>query len=54
MKIFISYRFTGEDLTELEKFMKQVCSALQQSGHQPLTTFWKNEEYHKTFGLTPH
>lgn len=33
MKIFISYRFTGEDPQELERILGDVCSSLNKIGH---------------------
>ena len=32
-KIFVSYRFTGEDFKELEKVLGDICSALSRLGH---------------------
>jgi len=45
MKISISYRFTGEDIEPLTKFMTNVCNSLKQAGHTTLTTFWKKDEF---------
>jgi len=41
MKIFISYRFTGEDPKELNETMKNICDVLERKEHKVLCTLWK-------------
>ncbi len=41
MNIFLSFRFTGADMAETDKFLGQVCEQLSQAGHDPICTFWK-------------
>lgn len=43
MKIFISYKFTGEDKKELDKIMNIICNSLKKSGHLPYCTLWDKE-----------
>lgn len=40
MKIFISYRFTGEDPKELEETLKHICDLLIKKGHSHYCSFW--------------
>ena len=47
MKIFISYKFTGENLSELGEFMNKVCQSLKKNKHEPLTTFWDKDIFEK-------
>lgn len=39
-RIFISYRFTGEDFSELEKLMQRVCSAIDKAGNENYCSLW--------------
>lgn len=43
MKIFISYRFTGEDLKELDNTLGKIRSVLMEGGHQVFCSFWSEE-----------
>lgn len=40
MKLFLSYRFTGEDPKELEAALTKVKSALEAAGHSVYCSFW--------------
>lgn len=41
--IFVSYKYTGEDKSELGKIMKVICEGLKKKGHNPYCTFWDND-----------
>ena len=41
MKIFLSYRFTGEDPNVLKETIHNICSSLEKSGHGHYCSFWK-------------
>lgn len=43
MKVFISYRYTGEDLTVLEGIMDTISKSLEKAGHSSFSTFNKNK-----------
>ena len=47
MKIFISYRFTGEDPKELKETMKNICDILERKGHNVICTLWKEDIFKK-------
>ena len=47
MKIALSYKFTGEDYSELKKFLDNVCSSLKAAGHEPWGAYTKKEEFDK-------
>jgi len=34
MKFFIAYKVTGENVEELEKTIKTICSAIKEKGHE--------------------
>ena len=40
MKLFLSYRFTGEDPEELEKTLGAIKTALEAEGHSVYCSFW--------------
>jgi nucleoside 2-deoxyribosyltransferase len=42
MKVFISYRYTGEDLIELKGVIDSICSSLKDAGHDSFCSFDKN------------
>lgn len=44
MKIFLSYRFTGEDTKKLKSILKNICSSLEEAGHTYYCSFW-HEDY---------
>jgi nucleoside 2-deoxyribosyltransferase len=44
MKIFISYKYTGEDIPELKLFMKKICDSLGKKNHNFYCTLWEDEE----------
>ena len=43
MKVFISYRFTGEDPKELNDILGKIRGVLIESGHQVFCSFWSEE-----------
>jgi nucleoside 2-deoxyribosyltransferase len=43
MKIFFSYRFTGEDPKKLKGTIKDICASLEQTGHKVSCSFWDTE-----------
>ncbi|MBL8031800.1 MAG: nucleoside 2-deoxyribosyltransferase [Candidatus Doudnabacteria bacterium] len=45
MKIFISFRYTGETYESLVEFFRPVCDVLESAGHQVFCSLWKEEEY---------
>ena len=44
-RIFISYRFTGEDINELKKLMKMVGDTLNKAGHEHYCTVWDSQKF---------
>jgi len=42
MKIFIAYRYTGEDHAELKETLHKLCAALEKAGHSHFCSFWKD------------
>lgn len=42
MKVFLSYRYTGEDLAKLEGVIAQIYSSLERAGHSVFCSFGKN------------
>ena len=47
MKIFLSYKFTGEDPKKLTEFIQNICDSLKKAKHETLTTFWNKKEFEK-------
>jgi nucleoside 2-deoxyribosyltransferase len=47
MKVFLSYRFTGEDPSELKEVLKRLCASLDKSGHDCFCAFWKNDFFNE-------
>ena len=45
MKIFIAYRFTGEDPDQLRILIHDIFSSLEKAGHKPFCTFWHGDFY---------
>jgi nucleoside 2-deoxyribosyltransferase len=45
MRIFVSYRFTGEDPDQLRTVIHEICSSLENAGHQTFCSFWKGDFY---------
>ncbi len=42
MKIFLSYRYTGEDPAILKDTLQKICSSLEKSGHGHFCSLWKD------------
>lgn len=51
MKIFISYRFSGEDTKVLEETMGNICNSLKETEYEFFCSFWK-ESYFKENNYT--
>ncbi|MFQ6010003.1 MAG: nucleoside 2-deoxyribosyltransferase [Candidatus Aenigmatarchaeota archaeon] len=47
MKIFIAFRFTGEDDKELKENIQGICSSLEKAGHEHFCSYWKEDYYRK-------
>lgn len=47
MKIFLSYRFTGEDAEVLKKILKKIGESLKKAGHEHFCSFWESEFFEK-------
>jgi nucleoside 2-deoxyribosyltransferase len=45
MKLFISYRFTGEDPKELEKTLTGIKTTLEGAGHSVYCSFWSERMF---------
>lgn len=52
MKIFVSFRYTGETYESLVEFFRPVCDTLERAGHTVFCSLWKEESY-KQQGLSP-
>lgn len=47
MKIFLSYRFTGEDIKKLETIIKNICSKLEELEHTCYCSLWDEDYFQK-------
>jgi len=47
MKLFISYKFTGEKIEDLELALKNICSSLEKAGHVCFCSLWHEEHFQK-------
>jgi nucleoside 2-deoxyribosyltransferase len=45
VRIFVSYRFTGENLVELKKLIQKVCNALNKAGYENYCTMWDSSKF---------
>lgn len=45
MRIFLSYKFTGENEDELRPIIKNICSSLEKAGHATFCSFWKTAHF---------
>ena len=45
MKIFLSYRFTGEDPSVLEQILSQIKVAFESAGHSVFCSFWSEQHF---------
>jgi nucleoside 2-deoxyribosyltransferase len=43
MKVFLSYRFTGEDPKVLKETLQNICDSLKKAGHTYFCSFWKGD-----------
>ncbi len=44
-KVFISYRFTGEDRIKLKKTISQIHDAIEEAGHRHYSTIFDSEQF---------
>ena len=51
MNLFLSYRHTGEDLTQLENTIKKLEQSLVTAGFEVFCSFWKDQDF-KNNGLS--
>jgi len=47
MRIFLSYRFTGEDPNELKTTIQNICLSLEKAGHSHFCSFWKGDFFNE-------
>ena len=47
MKIFLSYRFTGEDPKVLKETIQKICNSLDEAGHNHFCSFWKGDFFNE-------
>ena len=47
MKIFVSYKFTGEDREELKEIIGNICSSLEKAKHPSFCSFWKGDFFNE-------
>ena len=47
MKIFLSYRFTGEDPEVLRETIQNICNSLEKAGHSYYCSFWKGDFFNE-------
>jgi len=47
MKIFISYKFTGEKIEDLKEIIGKICSSILKSGHNRYCPF-NSEDFYKS------
>jgi nucleoside 2-deoxyribosyltransferase len=47
MKIFLSYRFTGEDPEVLREIIQNICNSLEKAGHSYYCSFWKGDFFNE-------
>ena len=47
MKIFLSYRFTGEDPNQLKDTIRIICERLSVAGHKTFCSFWHGKFYNE-------
>lgn len=45
MKIFISFRFTGEDVQELKAAIRGIEEAIHAAGHETVCSVWEEERF---------
>jgi nucleoside 2-deoxyribosyltransferase len=45
MRIFLSFRYTGETYESLVHFFRPVCTALETQGHEVFCSLWREESY---------
>ena len=45
MRVFLSYKFTGEDAKELKEVIGNICLSLEKAGKGHFCSFWKGDFY---------
>lgn len=46
MKVFVAYKYTGEDFKELQKTIPNICKTIDSAGNGTLCSFF-NEDFYK-------
>lgn len=44
MKIYLAFKFTGEDPVMLDKELSAIGETLKEAGHEVFCSFWKKEK----------
>ena len=47
MRVFLSYRFTGEDPKILNEILHSICNSLEKAKHNNFCSFWSEDLYKK-------
>jgi nucleoside 2-deoxyribosyltransferase len=47
MKVFLSYRFTGEDPKVLKETIQRICNSLEKAGHSHFCSLWKGDFFNE-------
>ena len=47
MKVFLSYRYTGEDPAMLKETLKKLCAGLDKAGHGCFCSFWRGDFFNE-------
>ncbi|OIO53090.1 hypothetical protein COT40_00405 [Candidatus Peregrinibacteria bacterium CG08_land_8_20_14_0_20_41_10] len=47
MKVFLSYRFIGEDPRVLKEIIHEICKSLEKAGHSHFCSFWKEDFFNE-------
>lgn len=47
MKVFLSYKFTGEDPAVLKETITKICDSLEKAGHTHFCSFWKGDFFNE-------
>ncbi len=47
MKCFVSFKFSGENIEELERTLKHICNLIDIKGHKTYCSFWDKDIFAK-------
>ena len=47
MKIYVSFKYSGEDLSIVRKNIKTICDILEDNGYETSCTLWLDEYFEK-------